>query len=219
MTLRSGETLWYRCNRGDVQGIREIFNDEIYRLPDGAAPIALLDLGANIGLATVYLAHRYHLSSVTCVEPVPDNVDVLRRNVADNAIAATIVLAAAGSTSGRARFDAGLGTNMGRLGHGSIDVEVMTVTDIINSCAVQPDLVKIDIEGAEGDVLVPPPEWLSHVGAVLIEIHPERVDLAQLIETLQDAGFTYFPPVESTHGVVRSKRERLFVRPSLHWSR
>jgi tRNA1(Val) A37 N6-methylase TrmN6 len=63
--------LWYRWNRGDLASIREVFVLEGYRLPVGFVPRTVLDLGANIGLTSIWLANNFPLEHLIAVEPVP----------------------------------------------------------------------------------------------------------------------------------------------------
>lgn len=57
--LLDGTRLSYRLNRGDMQSIREVWLDEAYELPFKPASGVLIDLGANIGLTSLWLAKRY----------------------------------------------------------------------------------------------------------------------------------------------------------------
>ena len=53
-----------------------------YDLELPTQPRLILDLGANVGYASVYFALRHPTARVIAVEPEPSNVAVLRRNVA-----------------------------------------------------------------------------------------------------------------------------------------
>ncbi len=58
VNLNGGIKLRYRLNKGDLHSIREIRYDEEYRLPFTCAKGTLLDLGANVGMASVWLAKK-----------------------------------------------------------------------------------------------------------------------------------------------------------------
>ncbi|MGF0176742.1 FkbM family methyltransferase [Streptomyces sp. Marseille-Q5077] len=62
---------------------REIFHDESYIPPQGwavpAKPV-VFDIGANIGLFTLFAIERWPGAQVFAFEPVPDVFDALRRN-------------------------------------------------------------------------------------------------------------------------------------------
>src|SRR5438105_3774582 len=54
-----GIEIVYRLNRGDIQSIREVWLDEAYKLPINQRLKFMVDLGANIGLTSLWLAKRY----------------------------------------------------------------------------------------------------------------------------------------------------------------
>jgi hypothetical protein len=54
------------------------------------------------------------------------------------------------------------------------------------------DLIKMDIEGAELDIITKDSEWLDHTKALVMELHPwvYGIDgLAKIVETLRRKGF------------------------------
>ena len=213
LETREGDVLFYRRNRGDIQGIREIYIDEIYRLPDGAAPTSLVDFGANIGIATVWLSRRYDLTSSLSVEPVPQNFALLERNLAANHLSGATLQAAVGATNGTVMFDGTQETNMGRMGAGTLEVSLKEVNELVASLDFSPSLLKVDIEGAERDLFVTmKPHWAQAFSLIVIEVHPEHVDPSALEAAIITEGFRYFPPKEVSSGINRSKRERLFIR-------
>ena len=98
--LDGGVQLTYRLNRGDLCSLREVWIDEEYAAARTAAPRTVVDLGANIGLATLWFARMHGCEEFVAVEPDADDVRLLRRNLADNAISAEVVDAAAGPVDG-----------------------------------------------------------------------------------------------------------------------
>ena len=65
----------------------EIFVKEVYmqhgiQLQDGAI---VIDVGANIGLFSLYCVRHLKSLSLICIEPLPPNFNALRRNLADYA--------------------------------------------------------------------------------------------------------------------------------------
>ena len=208
----SGVRLYYRRNRGDIQGIREILVDEIYRLPAGARPSSLVDLGANIGIATVWLCHEYSLRDFAAVEPIGENFGLLERNCQANGLIGTLICAAVGPQSGTTTFDTAAGSNMGRVGEGKFSVTVRGIEELLRGLTFDVSLLKMDVEGMEKDLLVEvDPAWISAFSLIVMEMHPQYVSIDALVRTICDQDFTYFAPIETTQGIRRSKRERLFV--------
>lgn len=172
--LRGGGELVYRLNRGDLQSIRECLVQDDYKLPDDVGAVdAFIDVGANIGLTTIAFARRLRLGHVVCVEPSPENARLLRENLRRNGIAAIVIEAAVGDRDGTASFVRARSANMGRIGEGGEDVRVVSMGTVLAAvpAAVRIGLLKIDIEGAEADILRGSLSWLSRVDHVVMEIH------------------------------------------------
>ena len=51
--------------------------------------------------------------------------------------------------------------------------------------------------------------------AVVMEMHPEIVNVGELVQIICNQGFDYRDSYETTKGYQRSKRERLFVRQEI----
>lgn len=161
-----------------------------------------IDVGANVGLFTVGLAvHSWGRAAVMAFEPHPENYERLCRNLDVNAVPSTWVMrAAAGQYSGRATLmathDAAYSSTAqlatGSPAAGQFDVPVVRVDDIW-AAAGRPavSVIKVDVEGAELDVL-------RGLGAVLAAYHPvlmveantepQRLAVAALLR-----GFDYGP--------------------------
>src|SRR5687768_1781354 len=71
----------------------EVFEHQYYRFPLHAVK-TILDLGANAGFTAVYFGRLYPDARIACVEPMPENLRVLERNLQLNGISATIFRAA-----------------------------------------------------------------------------------------------------------------------------
>lgn len=216
LKTKSGITLYYRTNRGDIQGIREIFIDEIYRLPEHVKVTGLVDLGANIGLATVWLATTYGLTGVIAVEPLPENTRLLRTNVRANNIACQVIEAAVGTTTGVTYFAETSESNLGHVADAGREIPLIDVREIVNELSFSDPLLKMDIEGMEGELLQSiDPVWTRKFVAMVMEMHPEIVNVGELVQIIRNQSFDYRDSYETTKGYRRSKRERLFVRQEI----
>ncbi len=164
---------------------------------DTEAP-RILDCGANVGLATLYLKRLYPRARVTAFEADPRLADLLRLNLSANgALDVEVVGAAVWTADGTARF-AGAGDDSGSLeglapGQPHVsDFEVRTIR-LRDRIAAEPiDLLKIDIEGAEAAVLGDCADVLPNVRAIIAEIHefdPARRVTPSILGILRDAGF------------------------------
>lgn len=213
--LHTGRELTYRLNRGDIQSIREVLFDEAYRLPFSLVPSVIVDLGANIGLTSLYLASRYRPQVIVAVEAAAENAELARRNL--GGLPATVVEAAIGPRDGTARFattrDSNLGSvtateDVGR------EVPMMSMQTLLSAHSIATvDLLKLDIEGGEEALLLDgDTSWLSNVRSIIAEFHPDVVDYQRLITHLVEEGFRYVPAGSAWPGSMDA-----FVRDSWPW--
>lgn len=143
----------------------------------------VLDVGANVGSYTLLFAMWAGATGrVFAFEPAPEARDGLRMHVALNGLAARveIVAAAAAATVGTARFriDGASGANAiaadpHAAAPGDIDVETTTIDAFCERHRTRPDVVKIDVEGAELDVLTGARQVLAQPDLqAFLEFHP-----------------------------------------------
>jgi FkbM family methyltransferase len=193
--LRGGLDLHYRLNSGDLQSIREVWIDECYRLPFELAPERLVDLGANIGMSSLWFAHRYGCKSIIAVEPSHENAELVRLNLHGNNLQADVIEAAVGASDGVAYFDDAADSNMGRVATSGRAVRMVSMNTILETLpiGVQVDVVKMDIEGGEGPLLEGDLAWLGRVKSVIAEFHPAVIDYPAAIRHIEGQGFRYIP--------------------------
>ncbi len=153
-----------------------------YRLPVDIQPSVIFDIGANIGAAAVYFAARYPQAKIYCFEPLPENIELLRKNVEAFGDRVTVVPFGLGETEGTfvyrpsndpANFGGGTFHNVGCADGGTMRLPVTTLEKFCRANRIhQIDAMKIDTEGAEWSVLSGMPSAkLARVGVVLGELH------------------------------------------------
>ncbi len=117
----------------------------------------VFDVGAHAGLYTLLAARLVGPAGrAVAFEPLPRNLAFLRRHVALNALTnVTVVPAAVCARTGVARFLPAPSSSMGRLAaDGPLQVRTVALDDLISGGELPPpDVIKIDVEGAEVDVL------------------------------------------------------------------
>jgi FkbM family methyltransferase len=115
------------------------------------------DHGANVGfyslLASVLVGPHGHVFSF---EPLPRNLDFLRRHVQENNLTnCSIVASAVSDRKGTARFEDQCNPHTSKLSaSGSITVGVASLDGLLASSEIlPPNVIKCDIEGAELEAL------------------------------------------------------------------
>jgi len=194
--LKDGVEITYRLDRGDIQSIREVWIDEAYDPPFPLEPNYVVDLGANIGLTTLWLSRRYRAARFIAVEPSAGNARLARINFERNQVAADLIEAAIGPRDGSVRFEGSRDSNRGRLGSTGDEVSMVSMSTLLRRIpeGTNIDLMKMDIEGGEQELLTGDVAWLVRVRSIIAEFHPEVVDYPGLIKRLERAGFRYLSP-------------------------
>jgi len=147
----------------------------------------VVDVGANIGYNTLHAARLAgQRGRVVAVEPTPDNLDVLRQNIQAAGLANVTVqpVAAGRASQTRELYVRGARSAVNSLFAEScyasvtdvLRVPVMPLDDFVDGTA---DVVKIDVEGAELDVLAGMTRLLrARPKALIVEWHPKLQAMA-----------------------------------------
>ena len=142
------------------------------------------DVRANIGLVSLIVARQpqFRGGLVHGFEPEPRNLEHMRRNIAANDLETTVqahgvaLSKAEGTAELFVRGSAGEGRHSlvsERGSTGAIKVPLTTMASFCKTHDVAPTVVKIDVEGAEGEVLAGMKDLLEHhrPRELFMEIH------------------------------------------------
>jgi FkbM family methyltransferase len=175
-----GVTVHLRHSTPDLNTLEQVVGQGHYELPGDVEaalrslrrPLEVVDLGANIGLFGALLLGRFPDAHVVAFEPDPDNAEVHARSVrANDGLRWELVPACAGTVDGEVAFAAGDYANSriadnGR--DGAITVPVRDVFPYLDRV----DLLKVDIEGAEWELLSDPRFAGVPATVTALEFHP-----------------------------------------------
>ena len=195
-TIRiAGGRLYYKAPQELLHGLQEIFIDQIYKqtLPPKAL---ILDCGANIGLSVIWMKQWCPQAQIIAFEPDPANFLLLEKNIhsykLDNI---TCHHAAVWNENTTRSFlaEGGMASSFTTtLSKDTITVKCLRLKDFLE----QPiDFLKLDIEGAEWEVLIDCAQSLMSVKSIFIEYHgqfDEQEKLVQLLDILKNAGFQFY---------------------------
>jgi len=194
--LRDGWTL--RCRVNEIFAVAEVFAVGTYDRPgiDWRNARTILDIGANVGAATLWMARRAPQARIVAVEPSPAAVELLRENVQRNGLQGrvTVLAGAVGRSAGTTHIAVDGVSVSGRTSEddGGAEVPVYTLDDVAKSGrASSVDIIKIDCEGAEYDAFAgASKELLGGLNAVVGEYHEAAGHQPHdLVDILTPAGF------------------------------
>lgn len=145
----------------------------------------VFDLGANNGIHSLLFSKLVgDTGKVFSFEPLPDNVAEIERNNSLNGITnIKIIPAAVSNEEGLTSFYLGHSNKQGSItGIGNesgkkVDVRLMTMKGFIETEQVEPDFIKIDIEGAESKALAGFGDLIPRLKPIfVIELHTPEQD-------------------------------------------
>jgi len=182
-----------RAGSSDVDVLADLLAFERY-LPEelNPQPKFILDLGANIGCSTAHFASLFPEARIFGVELETNNYELALQNTSFYGSRITLINGGVWSSAGRAFFS-GINndafsicpnTENGR------EVTTLTVDELIDGYGIpRLDYVKIDIEGAEQEVLLNcEPKWLEKVLRLSVEIHNAEIK-QKISQRLASYGF------------------------------
>lgn len=153
----------------------------------------VLEVGSAVGFLALYCMKVLGIREYAAVEANPALAPIMAENFRLNGMAMPICInAAVGPVAGTARFNVNrdyVSSSLAGAGGTAIEVAQRTIPDILAALPFQPNVLVMDIEGAEVDL---PLEHLCRFDKISAEFHgrwvgQERVD--RLLEGLQQAGF------------------------------
>jgi FkbM family methyltransferase len=180
-----GYEFYCRLNKDDFK-LMALHEDEIIDQFCPKAGDTVVDVGAHIGLYTIIAAKRVGpTGKVIAIEPDPENCNLLKRNVELNRLTNVIILECAAFSSntklklylpGKERGFTKLSTVMSKRATTEtfLDVEGNTLDHLVLMQGIsQVNWIKIDVEGAEYEVLKGATATLSVSNdiALVIEVH------------------------------------------------
>jgi FkbM family methyltransferase len=173
---------------------QEIFERQIYRFKAIRKRPVIIDCGANIGLSVLYFKQLYPDSRVTAFEPDKKIFDVLKKNMQAFELSDVELIDKAVWRSDEVLKFWPEGADGGRILPQDSVVEYDSVEAVrLRPYLSQPvDFLKLDIEGAESEVLKDCRDLLFNVTNLFVEYHSfadQVQSFAPLINVLCEAGF------------------------------
>jgi len=169
--------IYIRDKFADKYTFKQVFLEDQYNFKFPLTPSTMLDGGANIGLASVYFAHRFPNTKIVAVEPNEENFKMILKNTVnypnvfakqggiwnDNKRLAIIDKAAYDNSF--------MVTEVAE--NTSDSLPAFSIHSIMQEQGWSTlDVLKLDIEGSEKEVFEKNvEEWLPHTRMLIIEVH------------------------------------------------
>jgi FkbM family methyltransferase len=193
----------YKVNGYLLSTTRYLFNDifinqQYFFAPDSPRPF-ILDCGSHIGMSILYAKTLYPDARVIGFEPAPDTFRLLSQNIRQNGLRdVTLVNKAVGNKVGTMKFygDDSLTASLdeNRNSGKVTEVEVVKLSRYIDRPV---SFLKLDVEGAEGQVLedLASEGKLQMIRNITIEYHHhierDSDTLSKFLKILEDNNFGY----------------------------
>lgn len=175
---------------------KDIFIDQIYKFKSkNIAPI-ILDVGANVGLSVIFFSRLYPNSKITAIEADQTVFKYLEYNLKTYEINnCSLINKAAWINNDGVTFSAegGDGGSIYANENKSL-IPSIKLADIISNHPMV-DMLKIDIEGAEYDVILDCKDVLEKVHHLFIEYHSWKnkdQKLSEILAILEQNNFRYY---------------------------
>ncbi|WP_289663015.1 FkbM family methyltransferase [Flavobacterium panacagri] len=219
--LQNGRELFCRDHmHSDYSVFNQIFVSEEYKTVSSILKLnielnskesVLIDAGANVGFATVYLNEILSFDKIFCIEPSKDNFKILEKNTAFlNSDTELVLLEKALSGSENVCFsiennfrdgrDWAITTKENTKG----TISGITINEIIKEYSLnEVTLLKIDIEGAERFIFQDSIDlsFLNITKVIAIEIHDEFNIREEIYKILYEKNFLLIESGETTIGI------------------
>ncbi|TDB61377.1 FkbM family methyltransferase [Arundinibacter roseus] len=176
---------------------QEIFADEYYHFQSDDLQPVILDCGANVGMSVLYFKELFPQARITAFEAEAEIADLLKNNLETNGINdVTVIAKAVWVHADGVLFGSEASDSSSIFSENSAKQLVPSVRlrDVIMA-EKRIDFLKIDIEGAEIEVLEDCRESLAHVQNLFVEFHSyidHPQSLASVVRVFEENGFRYF---------------------------
>jgi len=170
-------SFYLRQNTSDVNVFEHIFAENQYNVKFDFKPKYILDLGANIGLASIYFNNRFPDATIFAVEPDGANFEMLLKNTESYEKIHCFQYGIWDKSANLEIYDTGNGhwAFMTREADHVNDntIEAKSIDELMQEFNIPGiDILKIDIEGSEKQIFENGSDkWIPKVRSLIIELH------------------------------------------------
>ncbi len=167
--------VYFRNIKSDAIIFEQIFVNKEYDIEVPFEPKVIIDLGANVGYASVLFANRYPDAKIIALEPEDNNFAIAQKNIQPyNNI--TLIKGAVWNKPEQINVvdkKHGEAAYMIEPGEGEHAVRAYTIPEIMQLTGTNNiDILKIDIEGSEKEIFENGfEEWVPVTKLIIVETH------------------------------------------------
>lgn len=190
-----GKNLYFTSAPELLHGLKEIFIDKTYQQQLSQNPY-IIDCGANIGLSVIYIKENHPTAQIVAFEPDEKNFMLLSKNIDSFGYKNVTIRKEAVWTKNTLLQFSNEGSMSSKIETGqpanAKQVTAIRLKDLLDKPV---DFLKIDIEGAEFEVMCDLDEKLSFVKNLFLEYHgsfEQTSQLTKLFTILSKNGFSYY---------------------------
>jgi len=193
-----GKLINYKSNEELIHCLKEIFFENIYKFHSEKKNPLIIDCGAHIGMSLLYFKQQYPNATVLAFEPDINNFELLKKNINEwkfydvhifqNPVWISndeINFQASGAMGGKI-------SGKSETPDSNIKLKAIRLYEVLDK---EVDFLKIDIEGAEYEVIKDCKQKLHLVNNLFVEYHStfeEQSNLIEILQIINDAGFKFY---------------------------
>ncbi|MFN4315821.1 MAG: FkbM family methyltransferase [Chitinophagaceae bacterium] len=197
--FKSGLPIHFTDPQAFLLSVRELFIEEIYRFRPSTPNPRILDCGAHIGMSILFFKHNYPGAVITAFEPDSANFALASKNLDSwNLKNVEILPKAIWIHNEEIQFQQthDMGSSIVDSGEISSDAVVripcQRLRDLLEG---EIDFLKLDIEGAEYEVIKDCGDRLRNIKNIFLEYHgnyDEMYKLTTMLQILTEQNFAYY---------------------------
>lgn len=193
--ILGGLVIFYNDSLALYNEYKDIFINKIYDIKPSNSKTKILDVGGYIGLSAMFFQTVFKEVQIKVFEPDPIIFNLLKKNLKTNNFNdIEIFNVGVGKNEGEIRFfpdGADGGNSFIQNTEKVIDIKLVKLSDFINEPI---DLLKMNIEGMEGDVFEEIEEKLPLIKEIIFEYHAFynlQQHLGKILTILDRNNFNY----------------------------
>jgi len=171
--------IFIRPQSDDLWVMLQVFDDGEYKPASTLSLNNILDLGGNCGFTAIYFATLFPRATIVTVEPDSDNFSVLMKNISPYPSITAIQAAAwsndcdlhlknpSANSSSKSFENVTSGIPITKNIVSAFSIRTLSEKSLISNW----DLIKIDVEGAEVELLSTASDWVGLTNGIAVEIH------------------------------------------------